>query len=116
VFLDRKCIERIFLTKISASKNTLSKDLYRWEIQYVMSSSKNNPSWWMRRFFIVPYFSLEPIEFLSAVKKEIPEIDIDQSLRYAKQFERNENNFYSIWVHLEYKTDVIPKKDAVCAQ
>jgi hypothetical protein len=115
--LDRKCIEQIFLTKIPASENAFNKDIYRWQIQYVMSLSKKYPlSSWIRRRFPVPYFSLEPIEFLGAVKKEVPEIDIDQSLRYTKQFERNERGFYSIWVHPEHKINATPQKDAICTQ
>jgi hypothetical protein len=112
--LDRKCIEEISLSKTPASENAFNKDLYTWNIHYVTTVSPD-PTSWIRRNFIVPYFSVEPNAFLDIAKQAVPEIDIAQALRYAKQLEHNGcTTRCMIWVHPERKDNPTPKESSVC--
>lgn len=90
--LDRKCIEEVALMMTPAAENSTNKDLYRWHINYVMELPGSSPGFspYLRRSFYVPYFAVEPAEFLALVKKAVPELDVPAALKAGKSLEGGE--------------------------
>jgi len=97
-------LNRISLEKIYARDNTTNEDIYFWRIRPTE-----------RRALTIKYFSVDPLTLLSIIKKAIPDLDIEKSLKYADQFERNKYNFCSIWMS-PGQIEIVPERGySVCA-
>ncbi|WP_375769460.1 hypothetical protein NR798_00840 [Archangium gephyra] len=84
-------LNKVFLWRLHAAGAVDNKTRYFWVIQNQFRS------------FSIPYFSMEPHAMLLLLKKELPEIDIEKSLRYADQFEHDKFDFCNIWASPEAK-------------
>ena len=71
-------LRRAYLYRLNASDATNNQNNYSW----VIDSPPVGP-------FSIPYFSVDPSLFLGILKKEHPEIDIEQSLKRTREFEHD---------------------------
>jgi hypothetical protein len=80
-------LNRVSLERIYGRDNTTNEDSYFWRIRPAE-----------RRALTIMYFSVDPLTLISILKKAIPDLDIETSLKRIAEFERNEYNFCSIWM------------------
>ena len=90
-------LRRAYLYRLNASDAANNQNNYSWVI--------DSP----RLGFSIPYFSVDPSLVLGILKKEHPEIDIEQSLKRAREFERDQFNFCTIWAP-PGSTEIRPEK------
>ncbi len=100
--LQRKCIEEVVLTKTLASENTFNKDLYQWQVRYARSVRPDQPHAWIRPTFMVPYFAVDPREFLGILRRELPEIEVEPALELAGRLERDDCVGCVVWSHPQF--------------
>jgi hypothetical protein len=46
---------------------------------------------------LIPYFAVEPRDVLEIVRRTHPEVDLDDALRYTRDFERGAFHFCTLW-------------------
>lgn len=97
-------LSRVSLEKMNAYDNTTNQDVYFWRIRPAD-----------RRALTIRYFSVDQLVLLNILKKAIPDLDIEKSLKRTTQFERNQFNFCSIWMS-PGETEIRPERGyTVCA-
>jgi hypothetical protein len=102
--VELKELNRISLERIYARDNTTNEDIYFWRIR---------PR--ERRVLTIKYFSVDPLALLSILKKAIPDLDIERSLKRTGQFERNKFNFCSVWMS-PGEVEIVPERGySACA-
>lgn len=99
-------LNRVILWRLDASDASDNQTHYYWIIE--------NPG----RDFTVPYFAIEPAAMLNILKKEIPELDIQKSLKHAAEFENGKFTFCTTWAsqkHIEATRKVARTDKNTCA-
>lgn len=108
--LDGKCIYMIAALRIPAADNALNKDIYRWEISYVLDINGS----WMRRSLLVPLFAVEPAELMRVVKRAVPDLDVAKGVDYAEQVKRGDMDTAVVWEHPEHDGATSPPPGMIC--
>lgn len=110
--LDSRCIYQVAARRIPAEDNALGKDLYRWEVSYVLGTGEHS---WIRRSLLVPLFAVEPADLLRLVKLGVPELDVALGVALAEQVKRGDLDTGVVWSHPDHDPDRYPKPEAMCA-
>lgn len=101
--VDMAKLRRAHLYRRNAADSTNNQKNYYWRIDAPPTD------------LFIPYFSIEPLVILEILKKEHPEIDVEESLKHARDFERNKFNFCTIWAPSGSKEIETERGYSVCA-
>lgn len=113
--LQRKCIEEVVLTKTPATETTFNKDLYQWQVRYARTVRPDQPHAWVRPTFMVPYFGVDPEEFLGILRRELPEIEAGPTLELARRLERDDCAGCVVWSNPKFDSKrPEPLPDMLC--